>query len=154
LSALALSRRLLPAAALLPDCALAATDPAAEARALFARFVAAQNAHDFAAVRALLWDSPRFLWVSDGTGYWGPEALIRRNMGFHAQPLWRITPGEGEAVAVNPGTALLHTPLLLEVGSLAAPQRYRLLISALCTETAAGWRIAALLTADAKPAPG
>ncbi len=143
------------AAALLPAAAAAADSPATMARNLFARFVAAQNAHDFAAVRSTLLEFPRFLWVSDGVSYWGAEALIRRNMAFHAQPLWRITPNDAlaAAVEVNPSTALLHTPLLLEVGRLEAPQRYQLLITALCTATAAGWRIAALLTADAKPAP-
>jgi len=38
--------------------------PEDEIRALFERFVAAQNAHDLSAVRDLLWDSARFLWVT------------------------------------------------------------------------------------------
>ncbi len=40
-------------------------------RTLFDRFVAAQNAHDLSAVRGLLWNSARFLWVARGTLIWG-----------------------------------------------------------------------------------
>ena len=35
-----------------------------EVRALFAKFVAAQNAHDIKAVSELLQDSPNFLWIT------------------------------------------------------------------------------------------
>jgi hypothetical protein len=38
-----------------------AAGPAEEARRLYEAFAAAQNAHDFAAVRATLLESPRFL---------------------------------------------------------------------------------------------
>ena len=48
------------------------------ARALFERFVAAQNAHDAAAVEALLWNSPDFLWITRGTPIWGRAAAMER----------------------------------------------------------------------------
>ena len=35
-----------------------------EVKALFAKFVAAQNAHDLKAVGELLQDSPQFLWIT------------------------------------------------------------------------------------------
>ena len=38
---------------------------AEELRALYERFLAAQNTHDITAVRRHLFDGPRFLWVSD-----------------------------------------------------------------------------------------
>jgi len=146
------------AAALLPGAALAAssgagTAAAEAAQALFARFVAAQNAHDFAAVRLLLAEGEDFLWVSNGAPYWGAEALIQRNMGFHRQEVWRIAPLDhaSRSVALNEAAALHHAPLELTVGPAAAPQRYRLLITAVCRQGASGWRIGALLTADANP---
>jgi hypothetical protein len=37
-----------------------------EIRAVFVRFVAAQNAHDGDTVGSMIWDSPEFLWVSRG----------------------------------------------------------------------------------------
>jgi ketosteroid isomerase-like protein len=149
-----LPRRLLAAALLAPTAGAAAeATPAEAARALFARFVAAQNAHDFAAVRALLAEGDGFLWVSNGAPYWGAEALIRRNMGFHAQEVWRIATLDHAArsVTLGPASALHHTPLELTVGPRAAPQRFRLLITAVCSRGATGWRISALLTADANP---
>lgn len=129
---------------------------AAEARLLYAAFVEAQNAHDFAAVRGLLLESDDFLWVSNGLTLWGPDAFLARNRRFHANEVWRITPDETRlrAVTIDAGSALLHVPLELEVGPRAGSQRYRLLVTALCVATPAGWRIAALLTTDANPEPG
>ena len=40
--------------------------PEDDVKALFERFVAAQNAHDANAVRDLLLDSPNFLWITRG----------------------------------------------------------------------------------------
>src|SRR5438128_2419721 len=45
---------------------VACAGPREEVRATYERFVAAQNARDLDGVRALLLDSPQFLWVSDG----------------------------------------------------------------------------------------
>jgi len=47
-----------------------------EARALFTRFVAAQNAHNAGDVRAMLWNSPSMLLFSRGVETRGPEAAI------------------------------------------------------------------------------
>jgi len=143
---------LLPALAASP--ARAGTPAEAEARQLYARFVAAQNAHDFDAVRATLLDSPRFLWVTNGLSLWGPEAAIARLRGFHGNEVWHIDPAWDRARTAEAGadTVLLHVPLVLTVGPRAGPARYRILITALCLRTTdAGWRIAALLTTDENP---
>ena len=63
----------------------------AEARALFERFIAAQNAHDAAAVEALLWDSPDFLWITRGTPIWGRTAAMERFRALYAGT-WRLEP--------------------------------------------------------------
>ena len=47
-----------------------------EVKALFAKFVAAQNAHDLKAVGELLQDSPQFLLVSRGLPFWGRDVSI------------------------------------------------------------------------------
>ncbi|MDO9710816.1 hypothetical protein [Paracraurococcus lichenis] len=128
----------------------AAAGPAEEAERLYARFVAVQNAHDLERLRGLLLDSPRFLWVSNGLSLWGPDAMIARLSGFQANEVWCIDPDQrrASAVEVAPGAAFLHVPLVLTVGSAADPQRYHVLVSALCAETPDGWRIAALFTTD------
>lgn len=127
--------------------------PAEEARRLYAAFVAAQNAHDFNGVRATLLEGERFLWVSNGLSIWGSEAAIARMMRYHSAEVWRIDPVEARAAAVvvAPDAAYLHIPLVLTFGARDAPSRYRILVSALCAETPAGWRIAALFTTDANP---
>lgn len=128
--------------------------PLEAARALYARFVAAQNAHDFAAVRATLLDGPGFLWVTNGLSLWGPDAAIARMRGFHGNEVWRIDPAWDRAAGtvVTPETALLHVPLVLTVGRAADPARYRILVTAVTARGADGaWRIAALLTTDENP---
>src|SRR5437879_4235845 len=53
----------------------ASADTAGEIRAVYDEFRSAQNARDLTKVKALLLDSPGFLWVSDGKSFWGPDAL-------------------------------------------------------------------------------
>lgn len=122
--------------------------PADEARAVYGQFVTAQNNHDFAAVTALLLDSPEFLWVTDGRNVWGREAAITRMARYHANEVWRITPDmdRAVAVAVSDRSAYLNVPLTLEIGDKLAPDRFQFLVSALCVRTDAGWKIAALFT--------
>src|SRR5829696_7641756 len=62
-----------------------------ELKAVFAKFVAAQNAHDIKAVGELLHDSPHFLWITRGTAIWGRDAALKR---FEApyQGTWSLDP--------------------------------------------------------------
>jgi len=124
-------------------------DPAAEARALYNRFVAAENTNDFDAVRSVLLDSPEFLWVTNGLSIWGREAAVRRMTDYHTAEVWHIQPENARAVAVevSPAASFLHVPLELSIGSKAdGPDHFHFLVSALCVATPQGWRIAALFT--------
>jgi ketosteroid isomerase-like protein len=124
--------------------------PAEEAQRVYAEFVAAQNAHDLDRVRGLFLPGERFLWVTNGLSVWGPEAAVARLARFHANEVWRIEPDTARSRAVEVGAeaAFIHVPLVLVVGPAGAPQRYHILVSALCTATPDGWRIAALFTTD------
>lgn len=131
-------------------------DPGAEARALYERFVAAQNAHDLQAVRALLLDSPQFLWVSNGMSYWGADTMVDRMATFQRAQVWEVEPDLARAVAVtvNAESAYLHLPLTLVIGRNEDPSRLPFLVSMLSVQTEEGWRIAALFTTeDRSPAP-
>ena len=130
----------------------ARADPAAEVRAVYGRFVAAQNAHDLASVRSVLLDSPQFLWVSDGRSVWGREDTLARMAQFQQAPVWRVEPDLGAAVAVplSADTAYLHLPLTLVIGAEPMPDRLRFLVSVLGVATPQGWRIAALFTTTQK----
>lgn len=149
-------KRLLPSlfvAAALVVSSAAWADTATEIRALYQAFAAAQNARDLARVKALFLDSPRFLWVSDGMTFWGREAVLQRMAAFQEAEIWRVEPDLGHAVVVPvaSGVAYLHLPLALVIGDRSGPATHRFLVSMLGTETAEGWRIAALFTTAEKP---
>ena len=123
-----------------------------EVRDTYRRFAAAQNAHDLAKVRALLLDSPSFLWVSDGRSVWGVDATLERMGSFQAAEIWRVEPSLDRAVPVRvgEGSAFLHLPLRLVIGSRPEPDELKFLVSMLCVSTPTGWRIAALFTTSDK----
>lgn len=141
-------------AADLQETHLQETSASAEILALYRRFLTAQNARDLVAVRATLWDSPDFLWVSDGRPFWGPDALVERMAGFQKAEVWRVEPhfARSRAVEVGEGVAYLSLPLTLTIGAAAAPSALPWLVGVLCRRGPEGWRIAALFTTTDKSA--
>jgi uncharacterized protein (TIGR02246 family) len=133
--------------------AIAATDTPDEVRALYQRFVTAQNARDLNAVGAQFIDTDDFLWVSDGQSFWGRKATLERMAGFQQAEIWRVEPDlkTARVVDVTAGSAYLHLTLDLVIGPATKPDRIRFLVSALCVRTIQGWKIAALFTTTAKP---
>ena len=121
--------------------------------ALYQSFVAAQNAHDLAAVARNFLDSEDFLWVSDGKSVWGKPATLARMSSFQQSEVWRVEPdlAHARAVELGPDAAYLHLTLDLVIGAKAKPDRLPFLVSMLAVRTPAGWRIAALFTTTAKP---
>lgn len=130
----------------------ALADGEAAVRDLYGRFLSAQNARDLAAVRATLWPSPKFLWVSDGRPFWGPDALVERMAAFQRAEVWRVDPSfeRSRVVEVAPDAAFLSVPLVLTIGDAAAPAHLKWLVGVLCRRGADGWRIAALFTTEDK----
>jgi ketosteroid isomerase-like protein len=130
----------------------ARADPSGEVRALYQDFAAAQNARDLAKVRTYLLDSPKFLWVSDGMSFWGPNALVKRMAEFQLAEVWRVDPDLEHAaiVEITDTAAYIHMPLSLTIGPKAKPDVIRFLVSILCIRKSEGWRIAALFTTTAK----
>src|ERR1700678_1454611 len=63
----------------------------AEARALFTKFVAAQNAHSVSGVKAVLWNSPGTLLLARGTEIRGPGAIADRFNEYY-QGTWHVEP--------------------------------------------------------------
>jgi ketosteroid isomerase-like protein len=126
--------------------------PADEVRAVYEQFAAAQNARDLAKVKAFLVDSPKFLWVSDGMSFWGPDALVKRMAEFQLAEVWHVDPDLAHAaiVEVDDGATYIHMPLTLTIGLEAKPDAIRFLVSILCVKKAEGWRIAALFTTTEK----
>jgi uncharacterized protein (TIGR02246 family) len=125
-----------------------------DARALFERFVAAQNAHDAAAVEALLWDSPDFLWVTRGQAVWGREAAMERFRALY-RGTWRLEPDMAQfrAVALGPGAMQLFVPVLFTIGAPGQPaQPTRFLMNQTLRREGDGtWRVASILPIPLPP---
>jgi uncharacterized protein (TIGR02246 family) len=135
-------------APLAPDAS--ARESEQEIRALYARFLTAQNARDLGAVRSTLIESPDFLWISDGKPFWGPDALIERMSAFQKADIWFVTPDGQRARVVHAGpeTAYLFQPLTLTLGPRGDARTIAFLVNVLCTKARSGWRIAALFTTE------
>ncbi|MGQ0567877.1 MAG: YybH family protein [Gemmobacter sp.] len=145
-------RRYMALAVVLALGSPALASPQDEVRALYETFAAAQNARDLGAVRAVLSDSPDFLWISDGRPVWGREEMLERMAGFQKAEVWRVEPeyAASRVVLLDDDTAVFHIPLVLVLGSSADPARLKWLVEVLCQKEADGWRIAGLFTAEDK----
>ena len=125
----------------------------AEVRALFERFIAAQNAHDAAAVEALLWNSPDFLWVTRGTPIWGRAAAMERFRALYAGT-WRLEPDMAQfrVVALDPGAAQVFVPVLFTIGAAGQPaQPARFLMNQTLRREGDAWRVASILPIPLPP---
>jgi uncharacterized protein (TIGR02246 family) len=131
----------------LPVAPAAWAGPEDEIRTLFDRFVAAQNAHDLSAVRDLLWDSARFLWVTRGTPIWGREAGLKR---FEALYQGTCRPeanaAELRVTMLSNDVAQLYVPIVFTIGPAGQPaQTTRFLMNQTIIKTPAGWKVASIL---------
>jgi ketosteroid isomerase-like protein len=126
----------------------AKADTRTDVLALYNAFAAAQNVRDPVRIKAVLLDSPDFLWVSDGKSVWGREALLERMSRFQTLEVWRVEPllDRARVVEVSADVAYINMPLDLHLGTKSAPTVTRFLVSILCRKTPEGWRIAALFT--------
>ena len=103
--------------------------PEDDVRAAFDQFVIAQNAHDAAAVRELLLDSPSFLWVTRGAPIWGREAALKRFETLY-QGTWKLSPDTAnlKVVMVNDMTAQIHGPITFNIRPPGQPAPDALLL--------------------------
>ena len=118
-----------------------------EVKALFAKFVAAQNAHDLKAVGELLQDSPQFLWITRGVPIWGRDAALKRFEALY-QGTWSLDPKVDElrVIELQPGVAQLYLPITFMIspaGQTAQPTRF--LMNQLVVKTATGWKVSSIL---------
>jgi ketosteroid isomerase-like protein len=122
-------------------------DTKEEILVLLERFVAAQNAHDSAAVKSMLADSAEFLWITRGTPIWGRDAAIKRFEALY-QGTWKLEPAMGELKVMDlaNGAAQLFVPITFTIGPAGQPpQTTRFLMNQTLIRTAQGWLIASIL---------
>jgi ketosteroid isomerase-like protein len=148
-----LFRSALAGALLLVGSAAAMADTRDEVLTVYRGFAEAQNARDLDRIGAYFVDGPDFLWVSDGQSIWGRPDVLERMSGFQKAEVWHVVPDLDHArvVELDPDVAMLHMPLVLELGSAASPDRLRFLVSILFRNQQDGWKIASLLTTTQKP---
>src|SRR5438477_12676849 len=118
-----------------------------ETKALFAKFVAAQNDHDLNAVGELLQDSPQLLWISRGTPIWGREAALKRFEALY-EGTWSLHPKTDElrVIELQPGVVHLYVPITFMIAPAGQPtQPMGFLINQIIVKTADGWKISSIL---------
>jgi uncharacterized protein (TIGR02246 family) len=118
-----------------------------EVKAVFARFVAAQNAHDLKEVSALLQDSAQFLWITRGSPVWGRDAAIKRFEGLY-QGTWSLDPkmDEMKVLELQPGVAQLYVPITFMIGPAGqTAQPTRFLMNQVLVKTGGDWKITSIL---------
>lgn len=145
-------RRFLPLMLALALSGPVHAEPQQDIRALYDAFVAAQNAHDIDAVRALLSDRADFLWISDGRPVWGREAMLDRMAEFQKAEIWQVVPeyDASQVILLDDNSAVFHLPLVLILGSKAKPAHLPWLVEVICQKELDGWRIVGLYTAQDK----
>lgn len=121
--------------------------PEDEVRALFDRFVRAQNAHDLSAVGELLLDSPNFLWITRGAPIWGRDAALKRFEALY-KGTWRLEPVAADlrVIVLGEGVAQLYVPIVFTIGPAGqAAQPTRFLMNQVLVKTATGWKVSSIL---------
>ena len=142
-----------------PIAAPVAATVQTEILAVYARFIAGQNAHDRAAVSDVLLDSKDFVWAQlGGTSLWGHKEAMDA---FQEQwkGTWTLDPQlkEVRIASVAPNVAVLITPLLFTQGEpgekpSTAPIRW----GGVFVKTPSGWHISSIFITPFKSwqAPG
>jgi hypothetical protein len=124
-----------------------------ELKATFDQFIAAQNAHDIAAVREVLLDSPNFLWITRGSPIWGREAALNRFESLY-QGTWKLAPDTTrlKIVVLDDKAAQLFVPIVFNIGPPGQPApEASFLMNQTLVKTAQGWRVASILPVPVPP---
>ena len=127
--------------------ALAATNEV-EARALFTKFVAAQNAHSVSDVKTMLWNSPGMLLYARGVEIRGPEAVADRFKEFY-EGTWHIEPDMSQfhVTSISHDVMQILVPVVFTPGPPGQPSRdNKFTVSQTYVHDAIGWHIASIMS--------
>lgn len=132
---------------LVPMIGPAAAGSDEEVRGTFDRFVAAQNAHDIAAVESLLVVSPEFLWITRGAPVWGADAALERFASLY-EGTWQLEPEASglKVIMIGEGAAQVFIPINFTIGAPGEePKQTRFLMNMVLAKAAGGWKISSIL---------
>ena len=141
------------AAALLLAATVGSAGPAqaaandAEARAIFEKFIAAQNAHNADDVKAMLWNSPSTLLFARGIETRGRDAVAARFKTYY-EGTWQLEPDMSKfhvAVISNEVMQILVPIVFTRALPGKPPQQNTFLISQTYVQDANGWHVASIM---------
>jgi hypothetical protein len=120
----------------------------AEARALFTKFVAAQNAHSVSDVKTTLWNSPGMLLYARGIEIRGPEAVADRFKKFY-EGTWHIEPDMSQfhVTSISNDVMQVLVPVVFTQGLPGQPSRdNKFTVSQTYVHDANDWHIASIMS--------
>jgi hypothetical protein len=127
--------------------ASAATNEA-EARALFTKFVAAQNAHSVGDVKSMLWNSRGTLLLARGVEIRGPAAVADRFKEYY-EGTWHVEPDMSQFHVTSISTDVMQfvVPVVFTQGLPGQPpQGINRLITQTLVHDTNGWHIASIIS--------
>jgi len=128
-------------------------------RAIYKRLIDAENRHDVAAVRELVWNSPSTLFVAKAPvgwhGYWGVDDVMNHLHDMYQQP-FRIDPiyEEERVVFLTSEIAETYVPVRITVaygGQNPVPKPFVMVL--IWIRTPEGWKMATDLPIPVPPDP-
>jgi hypothetical protein len=135
-----------------------------EIKGLYHRLIEAENRHDLAAVRAIVWDSPSTLFVAktatpqegNWAGFWGTEVVMRHFAALYDAGPFRIDPDyhAERIVGLTSDVAETYVPVSIIVayaGQSPEPRPFLMILNWI--RTPRGWRMASDIALPIPPAP-
>ena len=135
-----------------------------EIHGLYRKLIEAENRHDLAEVRAMLWNSPSALFVAktatpaegNWAGFWGTDVVVEHLSDLYKAGPFTIDPDyDGEKVAgLSPDVAETYAPVKITVayaGQTPVPKPFLMIID--WVRTPEGWRVATDIALPIPAAP-
>jgi hypothetical protein len=135
-----------------------------ELRALYKKLIEAENRHDIAAVRPMVWVSPDALFVAktataaegNWAGFWGTEVVLHHLDELYKAGPFRIEPDyeRERVVALSRDVAETYVPVNITVayaGQTPVPKPFLMILT--WVRTPSGWRMATDIALPIPPPP-
>jgi hypothetical protein len=135
-----------------------------ELRTLYKRLIDAENRHDIAAIRPLVWDSQNALFVAktatpaegNWAGFWGTEVVLQHLDDLYKAGPFQIDPDyeKEKVVALSHDVAETYVPVNITVayaGQTPVPKPFLMILE--WVRTPRGWRMATDIALPIPPAP-
>jgi hypothetical protein len=118
-----------------------------DVRTAFQKFVSVQNAHDLASLKAMLLDSPDFLWISGGVAIWGRDAAMRQFAALY-KGTWKLEPNMAgfKAQKLDDSVTAVFVPLTVTFAAPGKPSvKLKQLMSQIYMRIGGDWKLAKIL---------